>query len=101
MTTAQRGYVRGEARFNAIIIFGAAALKASKGGINISVRSRDSTSMIDGFQVKTQIAPAFVLISITLNPNAMFNLIFNGVSESEATAIARKFDWKGIQALLN
>jgi hypothetical protein len=60
-----------------------------------------STSTIEGFQVTTQTSPVFVIIAITLGPDAMFNLLFNNVSEEEAMTIAQKFDWKGIQQLVN
>jgi hypothetical protein len=40
------------------------------------------------------------LISVTFSPDARFNLLFDNVAEDEAMAIAQKFDWKQIQALL-
>lgn len=99
MITASRGYIRGEASFNAFFISGTAA--DTNDGVNVTVSgTHKSTSTIDGFQVVTESNPVFVLIAITLSPNAIFNLIFNGVSENEAMAIAQKFDWKGIAALL-
>jgi hypothetical protein len=100
--TASRSYLRGDARFNALIISGAAALAAGNNGVHVTVGGvHKSTSMIDGFQVATQSDKIFVLISITVGPNAMFNLFFNNVSENEAMTLAQKFDWKAIQALAN
>jgi hypothetical protein len=100
--TATRGYLRGDDRFNAFIISGTSALATSNDGVHITVGGvHKRTSTIDGFQVTTQSAPVFVLIAITLSSGAMFNLIFNNVSESEAMAIAQKYDWKGIRALVN
>ncbi len=49
----------------------------------------------------TQTSPVFVIIAITLGPDAMFKLLFNNFSEEEAMTIAQKFDWKGIQQLVN
>ena len=40
-------------------------------------------------------------VSVTLGQDTTFSLWFNNVSEDEAMAIAQKFDWKGIQALVN
>jgi hypothetical protein len=100
--TASRSYLRGDARFNAFIISGAAALTTSNDSVHITTSGGNkSTSTIDGFQVMTQTTPVFVLIAITLGPDAMFNLLFNNVSDGEAMEIAQKFDWKGIQALVN
>ena len=39
-------------------------------------------------------------IVVGLADNALFSLSFNGVPEDEAFALARRFDWKGIQAAL-
>jgi hypothetical protein len=100
--TALRGYSRGDARFNAFIISGVGALATSGNGVHITVGGAHKiTSTIDGFQVMTESTRVFLLISIALGHDAMFNFVFNNVSEDEAMAIAQKFDWKGIQALLN
>jgi hypothetical protein len=99
--TASRSYSLGDARFNALIISGSAALDASP-KLYITIRwKHESTSTIDGFRVKTQSTPALVWIAVTLGSDAMFNLIFNNVSEEAAIAIAQRFDWKGIKAQLN
>jgi hypothetical protein len=42
-----------------------------------------------------------VLINIVLKPNAMLTFLCKGVMEDEAMAIAQKFDWKQIRALLD
>jgi hypothetical protein len=100
--TAERSYVRGDARFHTFIISDTAAVAASGGSVNITTRpARKSTSTIAGFEVTMQSTPVFVLISVALSRDATFNLIFNNVSEDEAMAIAQKFDWKGMQAELN
>ena len=38
------------------------------------------------------------IILVALNTSAMFSMSFNGVAEDEAMTLARKFDWKAIQA---
>jgi hypothetical protein len=112
---ALRSYVRGDAHFYAQIALGIAGDSGAGvhiadsgsivlGGVRITVnRSRvhESTSTIDGFEVRTLSTPAFVLIAVTLRPDAAFSLIFNQVSEDEAMAIAQKFDWKRMRAELN
>jgi hypothetical protein len=93
VTNARRGYLRGDARLNAYIISGTAALAASNDGVHITVGPvQKSTSTNEGFQVTRQTSPVFVIIAITLGPDAMFNLLFNNVSEAEAMTIAQKFD---------
>jgi len=101
--TAGRSYLRGDARFNALISSGTAADAADrKGNVYLNFRgAQRSRSSIDGFEVMTESTPVFVLIAITLGPDAMFNLFFNNISPDEAMAIARMFDWKSIQAHVN
>ena len=108
MITASRGYSRGDARFNAFIISGGSVRivldGAGNAGVHVAVGGdRSSRSTIEGFQVTTLTltSPAFVNIIVTLGPGAAFDLSFSNVSEEEAMTIAQKFDWKGIQALLN
>jgi hypothetical protein len=35
---------------------------------------------------------------VPLSASAMFSVTFTGVTEDEALTLARKFDWKGLQA---
>jgi hypothetical protein len=39
-------------------------------------------------------------VLVVLGPSAIFNVAFNGVAEDEAFGLARRFDWKAIQAAL-
>jgi hypothetical protein len=39
-------------------------------------------------------------ILVALGPSAMFSLSFNGVAEDEALTLAKRFDWKTIQAAI-
>jgi hypothetical protein len=101
LITALRTYVRGDARFHALIVSGIPARSGDNDSSDITARGgHESTSMIDGFQVKTSSAPGFVWISVMFSSDARFNLLFNNVADDEAGAISRKFDWRQIQALL-
>jgi hypothetical protein len=106
MVTATREYERGDARLNAQVITGPAAqgtLAATASGIKIETSDgRMSTSTVDGMQVtatftKSDKAGA---ILVALGPSALFTVSFNGVAEDEALSLARKFDWKAIQAAI-
>jgi hypothetical protein len=97
--TGARNYSRGDARFDALIMSDTAA--ASNDARIIIDGMHKSTSTIDGFQVTTESTPVSVWIGIRLGPHAIFGLFFTNVSEVEAMAIARKFDWKGIRELVN
>ena len=104
--TATREYAKGGAKLNAQIITGPAAqgaLAATNPAMKFETsEARMSASTVDGFQV----ARTFTfkdksgVIIVALGPSAMFNLTFNGVSEDEALELAKKFDWKAIQAAL-
>jgi hypothetical protein len=95
--SAARSYSRHDAHFDAGIISGKAAFTSV---IDTPEKYIDSTT-IDGFQVTTIFAPSFGAITVTFGPNAWFSIRFDNVPKDEAMAIARKFDWKGMQALFN
>ena len=106
MITATREYERGPARLNAQVIAGAAAqgmLAATQTGLKIETGdSRLSTSAVDGFQVTRTytISSKSGAIIVALGNNALFNVSFNGIDDTEALAQARKFNWKAIQTAL-
>jgi hypothetical protein len=106
MVTATREYERGDARLNAQVIIGAAAqgaLAATNAGVKIeTAEGRMSTSTIDGMQVTRSftINDKSGAILVGLGTSALFTLSFNGVAEDEALMLARKFDWKAIQAAM-
>lgn len=100
MITASRSYLHGDAHFIASIVSGTAALATGSRAYFYLRGVHDSTSTIDGFQVRTESTPVFVSIAITISPDVMFSLLSNNVSEDEAKSIAQKFDWKGIRALV-
>jgi hypothetical protein len=105
MVTATRGYERGAAKFNASVLMGApaqGALAATNSGFKMETGDlRMSTATVDGMQVsKTYtISNKTGVILVALTNNAVLTLSFNGVDEDEAMGLAKKFDWKAIQAL--
>jgi hypothetical protein len=104
MITATRSYERGEARLNASVLTGIAAqgaLAATSTGIKIETADMHIlTSTMDGFQVTKSytVSNKAGAIMIALGPAAVFTLTFNNIPEDEALTLARKFDWKGMQA---
>jgi hypothetical protein len=106
MTTATRQYQRGQARLDASIIIGPAAqgaLAATRAGLNIETSDgRVSTSTIDGLTVSRNfnIKQKSGAILAALGTSALFSLSFNGIDDEEALGLAKRFDWKAIQAAL-
>jgi hypothetical protein len=104
MVTATRAYERGDARLNASVMTGMAAkgaLAATSAGIKIETADMHmSTSTIDGLQVtKTYtISNKSGAVMVALGPAAVFTLTFTKVPEDEGMELARKFDWKAMQA---
>jgi hypothetical protein len=104
--TATREYERGDARLTAQIIIGPMAQGALAGlGQTVKVETRDGrvyTAAIDGFHTMTTVnfADKSGAIIVGLGPAALFNLTFKGVAEDEAVALARRFNWKAMQAAL-
>jgi hypothetical protein len=104
MVTATRAYERGDGRLNASVMTGMAAqgaLAATSAGIKIETADMHmSTSTIDGLQVtKTYtISNKAGAVMVALGPAAVFTLTFTKVAEDEGTELARKFDWKAMQA---
>lgn len=104
MITATREYQRGPARFHAQVLVGAAAkgaLAVAQTGMKIETSDgRMSTSPIDGFQVTRtfNFKDKSGAILIALVSNSVFSVSFNGIADDEALGIAKKFDWKAIQA---
>jgi len=104
MITATRAYERGDARLNAAILTGMAAKAAlAAGGAGIKIETADmhlSTATIDGLSVtKTYtVSNKSGAVMVGLGPSAAFTLTFTKVSEDEGLELARKFDWKAMQA---
>jgi hypothetical protein len=106
MVAATREYERGDARLNAQVMIGSAAqgaLATIASGMKVETsEARMSTSTIDGLQVATTFTKADKsgAILVALGTNALLSFSFNGVAEEEALALARKFNWKAIQAAI-
>ena len=104
MITATREYQRGAARLHAQILVGPAAqgaLAATQTGMNIETGDgRMNTSTIDGFVVTRSFnfKDKSGAIIVALGKNGVFNVSFNGIPDDEALTLAKKFDWKAIQA---
>ena len=104
MITAGREYQRGAARLHAQILFGAAAqgaLAMTKTGMNIETSDgRMNTSTIDGMTVTrtSNFKDKSGAILVALGTSGLLSVSFNGIPDDEALALAKKFDWKAIQA---
>jgi hypothetical protein len=104
--TANRDYARGGTKLTAQVIIGPAAqgaLAATNPAMKFETsEARMSAATVDGFPV----AKTFTfkdksgVIMVALGPSAMFSLAFTGLSDDEALELAKKFDWKAIQAAL-
>lgn len=105
MLTATREYHRGPARLNAGIIMGPAAtgaLGAAQSGMNIETSEGHMiVATVDGFPVvKTfTIKEKSGALLVKLGTAAMFSFSYNGLTEDEAVPLAKRFDWKAIQAM--
>jgi hypothetical protein len=106
MITATRAYERGNSTLSASIISGSSAqgmLAAVQPGMKFETAEMHmSTATLDGFTVARtfQVADKSGTILVALGPSALFNLAFTGVPEDEAFGLAKRFDWKAIQAAL-
>jgi hypothetical protein len=106
MITATREYQRGEARLNAQVLIGAqaqGAAGAAATGVKVETsEARMSTSTIDGLPVTRTYTfkDKAGAVMVILGPSAVFMFTFNGVAEDEGLALARRFNWKAIQAAI-
>jgi hypothetical protein len=104
MLTATREYRRGPAHVNVGVVMGPAAvgaLAAGQAAMNIeTTEGHMITSTIDGFTVirTFNIKEKSGAVMVKLGPTAMFSFSYNGLTEDEAMPLAKRFDWKGIQA---
>lgn len=104
MITATREYQRETARFHAQVLVGPAAkgaLAVAQSGMKIETsEGRMNTSAIDGFQVTRtfNFKDKSGAILVALGGNSVFSISFNGIGDDEALGLAKKFDWKAIQA---
>ena len=61
---------------------------------------RMSSGPLDGFRVTRSytFSDKSGGVIVALRDNAMFSLSFSGVEDDEALQLAKKFDWKAMQA---
>jgi hypothetical protein len=101
--SATREYERGEARLNAQVIVGTAAMAALasiESGVKVETReARMTTTVVDGFKLaRTYTIPdKSGAVLVALSNNGVFSLNFNGIDDEEALTIAKRFNWKGMQ----
>jgi hypothetical protein len=104
MVTATRTYERGSAKVNAVVLQGSnaqLAMASIKSGLKIETNAmRMSVATVDGMQVgKSYNIPAKNGgIVVALTDSTAFTLSYEGIDEDEAMGLAKKFDWKAIQA---
>jgi len=104
--TATRKYQREGAHLEIGILTGPAAqagLAMLKSGMNIQTsEGHVTTETVDGIKIaRTYTAKdksGAILVGIA--DNALFNVAYTGIAEDEALALAKRFDWKAIQAAL-
>jgi hypothetical protein len=104
MLTATREYHRGPARLDVGVVMGPAAiatLAAGQSAMNIeTTEGHMITSTVDGFTVIRTFAikEKTGAVMVKLGPTAVFSFSYHGLTEDEAMPLAKRFDWKGIQA---
>lgn len=104
MTSAKRDYTRKTAQVHVTVITGpaaAAALAPTKAGMNIETSEGHMiTTTLNDFPVTKSyaIADKSGALLIALGPSALLTVAYKGISEDDALALAKKFDWKAIQA---
>jgi hypothetical protein len=108
MTTASRSYNKDSADFSATVVVSKGAYAQSKiiamkfesAGIKVQVTT------IDGFTVQTTYTSddksgALIVVldkNDTTQRGALLTFAFNGMTDTEALALAKQFNWKKLQA---
>jgi hypothetical protein len=104
MISATREYARGPAHLQVQVISGAAAqgaLAATRTGMNFETGDgRMNTSTIDGLPVTRSFnnKDQSGAILVALGTEALLSVSFNGIGDDDALILAKKFNWKAIQA---
>jgi hypothetical protein len=104
VTRATRTYKRGSVKIDAGVVIG-------DGGTLLIMQNfmkneipglRMSTSPVDGFTVLRTFATKdnVSTIMVAFSSNAAFSFVSTGIPEDEAFRLARRFDWRGMQAVL-
>ena len=104
MTSAKRDYKRGPSQLQVTVLMGPAAtgaLAPTKTAMNIETSEGHMiTTTLNGFPVTKSynVSQKSGALLIALGPSALLTVSYNGISEDDALALAKKFDWKAIQA---
>ena len=104
MTSAKRDYTRGASKLQVTVLVGPAAARAlapTKTAIKLETSEGHMiTTTLNDFPVtKTYNIPQKSgALLIALGPSALLTVSYNGLSEDDALAMAKKFDWKAFQA---
>lgn len=103
---ATRSYKRGSAKIDAGIVIGDGVegtllimqhfVKQEIPGLRMSTSQLDGFTVLRTFSTKDNVSTIWVVFS----SNAIFVFLSEGISEHEAFGLARRFDWKGMQAAL-
>ena len=106
MVRATRSYKRGSAKINAGIVIGdgvPGTLLIMQNFVKHEIPGlRMSSSPVNGFAVLRSFATKenISTIMVAFSTNACFVFYSEGIPEDEAFGLARRFDWKGMQAAL-
>lgn len=104
MTSAKRDYKRGASQLQVTVLMGpaaAGALAPMQAGIHVETSDGHMiTTTLNNFPVtksynNSQKSGALL---IALGPSAVLTVSYNGISEDDALALAKRFDWKAFQA---
>jgi hypothetical protein len=101
-----RTYKRGSAKIDAGVVSDAATQGTLLMMQNLMKQEipglRQSTSQVDGFTVLRSFNTKDNVgtVMVALSSNAAFSFVSLGIREDEAFGLARRFDWRGMQAAL-
>jgi hypothetical protein len=104
MTSAKRDYSRGNSQLHVAVLMGpaaAGALAPTQAGVKVETSEGHMiTTTLNGFPVTESynIPQKSGALLIALGPSAVLTVSYNGISEDDALALAKKFDWKAFQA---
>jgi hypothetical protein len=107
LTSATRSYAKGDANFSATVVISKGAYTQSK-MMDMKFESdavKVQVVTLDGFTVQTTYTSADKsgILIVVLDKNdktsrgALATFAFNGISEADALALAKQFDWKKLQ----
>ena len=105
MTTASRKYTKGSVHLDASLVVGIAARGAlAPLATSMQVETSEGhmiVATVDGFKAlkSFQTKDSSGAIMIGLTDQAMFAVNYRGLSEDEALALAKNFDWNAMKAL--